>query len=58
MRFTPSDEVKRIEEESKTELSSSELQEDNVLSSLSEDQRKVYTAAVEGYVDNPSAHNA
>ncbi len=50
--------MKRIEEESKTELSSSELQEDSVLSSLSEDQRKVYTAAVEGYVDNPSAHNA
>lgn len=43
--------MKRIEEESKTELSSSELQEDSVLSSLSEDQRKVYTAAVEGYVD-------
>ena len=50
MRFSDSDEVKRIEEESKVEESSSELQEDSVVSGLSEDQKEVYNAAMEGYV--------
>lgn len=50
MRFSDSDEVKRIEEESKVEESSSELQEDSAVSGLSEDQKEVYKAAMEGYV--------
>lgn len=50
MRFSDSDEVKRIEEESKVEESSSELHEDSAVSGLSEDQKEVYNAAMEGYV--------